>query len=109
MPTALAPTRPADYDELVDCPVEMGPFLERRFSPPRACRTAWWWRARRPSFDAQRLLRLTRKKSAKPPCASGTATGSRRSKIYLFLLNATHDGYGGLEHCNTTALDLQPR
>ena len=99
----------ANYDELVDCPVEMGTFwsdtfmaggLEHRFVVAGAP----------PSFDGARLLADTqaiceteisfwhgakkgRKKSNQPP-----------HKNYLFMLNVVDDGYGGLEHRNSTAL-----
>ena len=47
----------------------------------------------------------TRRKFAKPPFASGTA---RQGPVtsYLFMLNAVNDGFGGLEHRNSTAFDL---
>ena len=92
----------ASYDELVDCPVEMGTFWSGSFAacgvPHRfvvAGATA--------SFDGARLLEDTRKiceaqihfwhGNKKPPY-----------KNYLFMLNAVDDGYGGLEHRNSTAL-----
>jgi len=92
----------ADYDELVDCPVEMGAFWSGTFSargvPHRvvvAGATA--------SFDGARLLADTQKiceaeirfwhGAKKPPFQN-----------YLFMLNAVDDGYGGLEHRNSTAL-----
>ena len=92
----------ADYDELVDCPVEMGSFWSGSFVacgvPHRfvvAGATA--------SFDGARLLADARKiceaqirfwhGGKKPPY-----------KNYLFMLNAVDDGYGGLEHRNSTAL-----
>ena len=92
----------ADYDELVDGPVEMGTFWSGSFVacgvPHRfvvAGATA--------GFDGDRLLADTKKicetqirfwhGSKKPPY-----------KNYLFMLNAVDDGYGGLEHRNSTAL-----
>jgi predicted metalloprotease with PDZ domain len=99
----------ADYDELVDCPVEMGTFwsdtfvaggLTHRFVVAGAP----------PSFDGARLMADTkeiceteirfwhgakkgRKKADQPPHTN-----------YLFMLNVVDDGYGGLEHRNSTAL-----
>jgi predicted metalloprotease with PDZ domain len=42
---ALARYLAADYDELVDCPVEMGDFWSGSFKAQAACRTALWWPA----------------------------------------------------------------
>ncbi|MFC5520435.1 M61 family metallopeptidase [Polaromonas jejuensis] len=92
----------ADYDELVDCPVEMGPFWSGSFTArgvPHRLVVA----GAAASFDGERLLADTRKiceteirfwhGAKKPPY-----------KNYLFMLNAVDDGYGGLEHRNSTAL-----
>jgi predicted metalloprotease with PDZ domain len=92
----------ADYDELVDCPVEMGPFWSGSF---KACGVPHRFvvAGATASFDGARLLADTQKicetairfwhGSKKPPY-----------KNYLFMLNAVDDGYGGLEHRNSTAL-----
>ena len=92
----------ADYDELVDCPVEMGRFWSGSFS---ACGVAHRFvvAGAAASFDGNRLLADTQKiceaeirfwhGNEKPPF-----------KNYLFMLNAVDDGYGGLEHRNSTAL-----
>jgi predicted metalloprotease with PDZ domain len=99
----------ANYDELVDCPVELGKFwtgtfvaggIPHRFVVAGAA----------PSFDGSRLLADTQ-----AICETeiqfwhGTRGGARAShkppfKNYLFMLNAVDDGYGGLEHRNSTAL-----
>jgi predicted metalloprotease with PDZ domain len=92
----------ADYDELVDCPVEMGAFWSGSFTargvPHRvvvAGATA--------SFDGDRLLADTHK-----ICEAEIRFwhGARKPPFqnYLFMLNAVDDGYGGLEHRNSTAL-----
>jgi predicted metalloprotease with PDZ domain len=91
-----------DYDELVDCPVEMGPFFSAEFRAggvPHRMVVA----GATGSFDADRLVADTQKiceqeirfwhERRKPPF-----------KNYLFILNAVDDGYGGLEHRNSTAL-----
>jgi predicted metalloprotease with PDZ domain len=92
----------ADYDELVDCPVEMGAFWSGTFS---ACGVPHRFvvAGALPGFDGAKLLADTKKiceteirfwhGSKKPPF-----------KSYLFMLNAADDGYGGLEHRNSTAL-----
>ena len=92
----------ADYDELVDCPVEMGAFWQGSFTAcgvPHRFVVAGAW----PTMDGARLLADTQKiceeeirfwhGAQKPPF-----------KNYLFMLNAVDDGYGGLEHRNSTAL-----
>lgn len=92
----------ADYDELVDCPVEIGPFWSGQFKAggvPHRLVVA----GATESFDSDRLLADVRK-----ICEAEIAFwhGRKRPphKNYLFLLNAVDDGYGGLEHRNSTAL-----
>jgi predicted metalloprotease with PDZ domain len=94
-----------DYDELADCPVEMGTFWSGEFSacgvPHRfVVSGAGGW------FDGQRLLDDTRRiceaqirfwhGDKKPPYVR-----------YVFMLHASGEGYGGLEHRNSTALIAQ--
>ncbi|MFZ3142125.1 M61 family metallopeptidase [Polaromonas sp.] len=93
----------ADYDELVDCPVEMGLFWSGSFTARGVPHRFVVAGAAAASFDGARLLADTQKiceaeirfwhGSKKPP-----------HKNYLFMLNAVDDGYGGLEHRNSTAL-----
>jgi predicted metalloprotease with PDZ domain len=92
----------ADYDELMDCPVEMGRFWSGSFVacgvPHRLVVSG-----ATASLDAARLLEDTRliceahirfwHGHKKPPHAN-----------YLFMLHVVDDGYGGLEHRNSTAL-----
>ena len=92
----------ANYDELVDCPVEMGAFWSGSF---KACGVPHRFvvAGAPASFDGERLLADTQKiceteirfwhGTKKPPYAN-----------YLFMLNVVDDGYGGLEHRNSTAL-----
>ncbi len=94
--------RAAHYDELVDCPVEMGAFWSGSFT---ACGVPHRFvvAGALPSFDGARLLADTKKiceaeiqfwhGNKKPPHTE-----------YVFMLNAVDDGYGGLEHRNSTAL-----
>jgi len=99
----------ASYDELVDCPVEMGEFWSGSFVAggiPHRFVVA----GAPPSFNGARLLA-----DAQAVCETeirfwhGAKAGTRANskpphKTYLFLLNAVDDGYGGLEHRNSTAL-----
>jgi predicted metalloprotease with PDZ domain len=92
----------ANYDELADCPVELGTFWSGTFT---ACGVPHRFvvAGALQGFDGARLLSDTKKiceqeirfwhGSKKPPFAN-----------YLFMLNAVDDGYGGLEHRNSTAL-----
>ena len=94
----------ADYDELADCPVEMGTFWSGNFI---ACGITHRFvvAGATPAFDGERLLCDTQK-----ICETAITFwhGKKRSqtphKSYVFMLNAVADGYGGLEHRNSTAL-----
>ncbi len=91
-----------DYDELVDCPVEMGSFWSTEFKaagvPHRLVVTgaAESFDGARLASDVQRICEAEIRfwhDRRKPP-----------HKQYVFMLNAVDDGYGGLEHRNSTAL-----
>jgi predicted metalloprotease with PDZ domain len=92
----------ADYDEMADHPFELGPFWRGQFTAGGVVHEfvvsgAW------PQFDGARLLADARRicdeeirfwhGDAKPPFSR-----------YVFMLHATEDGYGGLEHRASTAL-----
>ena len=95
------------YDELVDCPVELGAFWSGSFS---ACGIPHRFvvAGALPSFDGDRLMADTQKICEAAIHfwhGTGKAAGKKAPhKDYLFMLNAVHDGYGGLEHRNSTAL-----
>ncbi|WP_137895116.1 M61 family metallopeptidase [Ramlibacter sp. 2FC] len=110
--TALAPVettrrgfgryQAADYDELVDSPVEMGEFWQREFQAggvPHRLVVA----GAPASFDGERLLADTQK-----ICETAIRFwhGSKKPPMprYVFLLNVVDEGYGGLEHRHSTAL-----
>ena len=92
----------SSYDELVDCPVEMGTFWSGSFT---ACGVPHRFvvAGALPGFDGNRLLG-----DAKKICETHIRFwhGKKKPpfKSYLFMLNAVDDGYGGLEHRNSTAL-----
>jgi predicted metalloprotease with PDZ domain len=105
------------YDTLVDCPVEMGPFWSGTFvaaGVPHRFVVA----GAPPSFDGDKLLADTKTiceeeirfwHGSHSQNDSGSRTsGGRKTPIpfknYVFMLNAVGDGYGGLEHRNSTAL-----
>jgi predicted metalloprotease with PDZ domain len=146
--TALAPLhvdaagvgsyRAADYDELVDSPLELGRFWRGRFEAggvPHEFVVAGAW----PDFDGERLLADARRiceaqmalwhgdvatpsTSAPPeaPAVAGASPAAARMDAvavpggrppfdrYVFMLNAVEDGHGGLEHRASTAL-IAPR
>jgi predicted metalloprotease with PDZ domain len=96
-----------NYDELVDCPFELGAFWSGRFVAcgiPHRMVVA----GALPSFDSERLLADTQKiceTEIRFWHGQGAQAGTQAPhKNYLFMLNAVHDGYGGLEHRNSTAL-----
>ena len=91
-----------DYDELVDCPVEMGTFWSAEFKAggvPHRLVVA----GATESFDGARLAADVQK-----ICETEIRFWHDRRrpphKHYVFMLNAVDDGYGGLEHRNSTAL-----
>ena len=120
--TALTPVRTKksgfgsyradNYDALVDGPVEMGDFWSASFE---ACGIPHRFvvAGATESFDGDKLIADTRAiceteiRFWHGEQARGTdknVTSAAPFKHYLFLLNAVHDGYGGLEHGNSTVL-----
>jgi predicted metalloprotease with PDZ domain len=98
-----------DYEELVDCPVEMGAFWSGSFVAA-GVRHRMVVAGATPAFDGPRLIDDTRR-----ICETAIRLwhGKRQEKAlagkpphqdYVFLLNAVGDAYGGLEHRNSTAL-----
>ncbi len=91
-----------NYDELVDCPVEMGSFWSGEFKAagvPHRFVVA----GATESFDGARLLA-----DAQKICETQIRFWHDRKrpphKNYLFMLNVVDDNYGGLEHRKSTAL-----
>ena len=91
-----------DYDELADCPVELGRFWSSAFVaggiPHRfvVSGAGAWVDFDRLLADTQRICSAQIRfwhGDQKPPFEQ-----------YLFILHASADGYGGLEHRNSTAL-----
>ncbi|MFT4191072.1 MAG: PDZ domain-containing protein [Comamonas sp.] len=101
----------ANYDELADSPVEIGDCWVAEFEAggvPHRFVVA----GAPPAFDGQRLIDDTRRICETAidfwhPRPTGSARRGRPRAPhdrYLFLLNATASGYGGLEHRHSTAL-----
>jgi predicted metalloprotease with PDZ domain len=116
----------ASYDELADTPFEMGDFWRGTFTVRGVAHT-FAVAGAPPSFDGKRLLADTQKivdtemafwhgqgdkggealstAANKAAVKAATkATGQPPFSQYVFMLNAVDDGYGGLEHRNSTAL-----
>ena len=107
--------RADNYDALVDCPVEMGRFWSGSFQAygvPHRFVVA----GVSESFDGDKLLADTQaiceaeirfwhgEQATRGEDVAEKYARAVPFKSYLFMLNAVHDGYGGLEHRNSTAL-----
>ncbi|MBZ8140268.1 peptidase M61 [Rubrivivax gelatinosus] len=93
----------ADYDEAIDHPFALGRFWRGRFEAAGAEHEivvdgAW------PNFDGERLLADVQKICRTQIRFWHGARGKPPFARYLFLLHASDDGYGGLEHRASTAL-----
>ena len=92
----------ADYDEMADHPFELGPFWRGEFTAGGVVHefvVAGAW----PQFDGERLLADTRRICDEEIRFWHEGGGPPFSR-YVFMLYATEDGYGGLEHRASTAL-----
>lgn len=91
-----------DYDALIDHPVEMGTFWRGEFTV-RGVRHEFVVSGAADDLDGERLLADTRR-----ICEAQIQFWHGRRKPdfahYVFMLNAVEDGYGGLEHRQSTAL-----
>ncbi|MCZ2414892.1 MAG: PDZ domain-containing protein [Burkholderiales bacterium] len=94
--------RAADYDELVDHPVEMGRFTLAAFEAGGVRHEVAI--TGRHDADTERLCRDLARVCAQQ--ARLFEPRARRAPLerYLFLVMAVGDGYGGLEHRSSTAL-----
>ena len=96
----------ANYDELVDHPVELGRFWRGRFEA-RGVPHEYVVTGALPDFDGERLLA-----DAKRICEAQIDFWHPKKKPpftrYVFLHNLVEEGHGGLEHRASTAL-ISPR
>ena len=91
--------RAADYDELVDCPVEMGTHeIVEWEQEGRTHRYAVWGRGNQ---QMERLVEDTRKVVAATRELFG---GELPYDEYTFFLHVVPGQYGGLEHRNSTSI-----
>lgn len=93
----------ADYDELADSPVEMGPFWCGDFTV-RGVPHRFVVSGAPAGFDGKRLLADTARVCEAAMALWHGPDGAPPIDRYVFLLHATQDGYGGLEHRHSTAL-----
>lgn len=97
----------ADYDELIDHPVEMGTFALVSFEACGAQHDAVFT-GRVPNLDLERIVRDFKRiceaqiRLFEPHTAAAPFLDSNRR--YVFMTMVTSDGYGGLEHRASTAL-----
>jgi len=93
----------ADYHELIDCPVEMGTFAHAEFEvlgvPHEIAITG-----RVPKLDLPRLTRDLARVCEAQIRFFEPRTRSAPFDRYRFMTLAVGEGYGGLEHRNSTAL-----
>ena len=92
-----------NYDELADTPFEIGSFWRGSFKVRGVVHEfvvsgAW------PSLDGARLLADTQKIVEAEMQFWHGKVGKPPFDRYVFMLNAVEEGYGGLEHRNSTAL-----
>jgi len=95
-----------NYDELVDCPVEMGCFAPFHFSV-RSVPHSLVVTGVTPTFDDKRLASDTQRICETVAAFWHGAEGEGSMlplEQYVFLLHATSSDWGGLEHRNSTAL-----
>lgn len=105
----------ADYDELVDSPVELGRFWHGRFEAHGVAHE-YVVAGALPDFDGARLLadakRICEAQIAfwhgTPARKGGAALRKPPFQRYVFLHNLVDEGHGGLEHRASTAL-ISPR
>lgn len=91
-----------DYDTFIDCPLTMGDFALHRF---RVLGKEHRFVIRgHGNYDARLLVRDT----AKIVAEAARLMRGLPYKHYTFLLHATPEGGGGLEHLNSTSLQVRP-
>lgn len=90
-----------DYDQLGDCPIEIGNHLEFSFEAAGIThRVAMYGNG---NFDVDRL----KTDMAKVVESSTKIYGENPNDDYLFIIHNTENGGGGLEHKNSTTLNVK--
>lgn len=103
----------ANYDELADSPVTLGDFWRGQFKLRGVTHqfvVTGMGNSADPGFDTKRLLADTKRIcEAEMALWHGTGAGATALPFdrYVFMLHASGNGYGGLEHQHSTALICQ--
>lgn len=97
----------ADYDELVDHPVELGRFWRGRFEA-RGVPHEYVVAGALPDIDTERLLADVQRICEAQVGFWHPAGEAPPHRRYVFLHNLVEEGHGGLEHRASTAL-ISPR
>jgi predicted metalloprotease with PDZ domain len=92
-----------NYDELIDCPVELGGFASGRFAV-QGVEHEITVTGQVPGLDLSRLTRDLAQVCAIHARMFEPRTRRPPFERYLFLTMAIDEGYGGLEHRNSAAL-----
>jgi len=95
--------RARDYDELIDCPVELGRFVVGRFAV-QDVEHEITVTGQVPGLDLSRLTQDLARVCATHARLFEPRTRRPPFERYLFLTMAVDEGYGGLEHRRSAAL-----
>ncbi len=98
--------RAADYDSLIDTPIEAGPHPEHAFSVAGVPHRWVSWGGDLPSLDPAWLADVERVCLA---CCRLMGEERPASDGYLFVLHLREEGYGGLEHDHASVLQYGRR
>lgn len=90
----------SNYDQLVDCPIEIGNHLIFDFTAAGVKHTVAMYGEG--NFDVPTL----KKDMAKVVQAATDVFGVNPNKEYVFIIHNVVDGQGGLEHTNSTTLSV---
>jgi predicted metalloprotease with PDZ domain len=96
----------ADYDRLIDAPVEVGPHPSHSFSVAGVPHRWVTWGGDLPGDDSSWLADVERVALA---CCSLMGVAAPASNDYLFVLHLLEQGYGGLEHDHGCVLQFGRR
>ena len=96
----------ADFDQLIDSPIEAGPHRIHHFSVAGAPHQWVGWGGDLPSQDPQWLGDV---EAVCLACCRVMGEPQPAAPQYLFVLHLTEQGYGGLEHDASTVLQFGRR
>jgi predicted metalloprotease with PDZ domain len=91
----------SNYDQLVDCPIEIGNQVEFSFTAAGITHHVAMYGEGNYNID------LLKRDMAKVVDATTAVFGSNPNKEYWFIIHNTTNGGGGLEHTNSTTLNVR--